>query len=569
VSVFDIKLFEQFFKERTLKKALRLFEKGELEFIERSPSFGYNFLVGSEKLFLKKKADKLLKYICSCGDDDFCEHLGASMFYFQQEALGIAVKNKNPTKEKGVIIRSNLQHLALKKSETERALKFIKQNENKLSLIQLLNFLKDKKTLTLSDLYVLRFSYCIKPFTLQNKLDQKDIDTLQKELTSLYKKFENDLKKPEDQVLLNLSFLQAFMPIFNLRFTGKEELLLAMNSKVVEKLEEAFIKGLSLDQRKEWFRATLASIESNKDLSSEAFLFLIPRYAISAKNESELSLLSRVLKKRVIKSSYAYHLNKILIARFELALIEWKLFKTAFPLHYEGGEVELIIAKVELFFCGGSMDKAFILLEEKYEAIRMEHKIYYNEFLDYLIANARKYKNPEIEKKYLLESFIQRLFILPEDLERYLALLPEIERIQAIESLVEQIKAKSKGYYFDKISLILLKANKLDELTRELSSQNNKFSLVHQIALKKYPEYTPSFLTMYMRHLAETLRQDSIYNYQVKVFTEAKVYLDQLPKIVVIELIKKLLDQVGKTGHLYRYINEMYEYPFLKESENY
>ncbi len=72
-----------------------------------------------------------------------------------------------------------------------------------------------------------------------------------------------------------------------------------------------------------------------------------------------------------------------------------------------------------------------------------------------------------------------------------------------------------------------------------------------------------------MKHLAETLKQDSIYNYQVKVFNTAKIFLDKLPEPVVIELIKKLLDQIGKTGHLYRYINEMYDYPFLKDEGNY
>ena len=92
---------------------------------------------------------------------------------------------------------------------------------------------------------------------------------------------------------------------------------------------------------------------------------------------------------------------------------------------------------------------------------------------------------------------------------------------------------------------------------------------MHEIALKKYPDYTPAFLTLYMRHLAETLRQDSVYKYQVKVFNTAKEFLDKLPEETVIELIKKLLDQIGKTGHLYRHINEMYNYPFLKEEENY
>jgi hypothetical protein len=45
--------------------------------------------------------------------------------------------------------------------------------------------------------------------------------------------------------------------------------------------------------------------------------------------------------------------------------------------------------------------------------------------------------------------------------------------------------------------------------------------------------------------------------------------LDKLPKELVVESIKKLLDQIGKTGHLYRYINTLYDYPFLKEEGNY
>ncbi|WP_317899623.1 SWIM zinc finger family protein [Aurantibacillus circumpalustris] len=567
---FDIKQFEQFFKERTLKKGLRLFEKGDLEFIERLPVFEFHFIVKSENLYIKKKGDKVLSYNCSCSEAKYCEHLAAALFYFQQETLGIKVRNKT---EKSKTKESNQKQLInynyIRKVESEKLEAFIRENKNQLSVTQIATFLTDKKTIGFSDVYSFRFTKQLRPYFSKKKIDQKTSDKLHAEIVKLQNQFEKEIKKKESFFYLYLAQIKALMPLFNLRFLGDEKFLFELYSDTLNKLDIIYKKGLTSEQKKDWFKTTLASVESNKELESEAFLFLIPRYVTMTKSESNLHLLNSQLKKRVFKTPYSHSFDKLLIARFEVALVEWKLFKIAFPLHYEGGMVELLIAKAELLFCKNNPIKALALLESDYENVRTINKGYYNDYLNYMLENAQKYDLKGIEVKYLREAFIHRLFILEKELDRYLELIPKNERAEKLEKLIEEIKSRSKGYHFDKVSILLFRANKLDELVRELSKQNNKFNLIHEIALKKESNHSASFLTIYMKHLAETLRQDSIYAYQVKVFNEAKKFLDTLPKDQVIELIKKLLDQVGKTGHLYRYINEMYEYPFLKEHENF
>lgn len=566
--LFDVKQFEQVLNERILKKGLRLFEKGELEFIERLPGFEYHFSVNTVKLLLKKKGDKLLSYTCSCPNTSYCEHLSAALFYFQQEALGISARKKLPGK-KNSTVNNAATYSTLKKAETQTLLKFLKENKNQISQAGASSFLADKVTIGFTDIYTAQFGSILEPYLSQKKLDQKTTLKLKNEIDDLIKKIEEGFKRKKDSFFLNLAIVETYSLIFNMRFSGNEEPVFEIYHAAIKKLEKDFKNGLSGAEERQWLRTILNVVESNKNLQSESFLFLIPRFASIAKNESDLALLTSILKKRVYKIPYSHAFDKLLIARFEVALKEWKLFHVAFPLHEGAGEIELIIAKAELDLCGGKMQKAFKILEENYESVRTIYKNYYNDYLQYILVNARNYDLKELEIKYLRESFIQNLFILPDQLDRFLELLPEEDHLETLQELIERIRTKSKGYHFDKISMLLQKANLNDELIKELAKESNKFSLVHAIALKKLPEYTTNFLTLYMRHLAETLRQDSIYNYQVQVFNTAKEYLDQLPEKLVIELIKKLLDRIGKTGHLYRYINEMYDYPFLKENENY
>lgn len=569
--LFEVKQFEHFFKETILKKGLKLFEKGAVKMVEKQSRFDYHFFMEGDNLFLRKHGDKLMSYSCSCLRQSYCEHLSAAMFFFQQEALGISVKGKN-TKLKRA--SSNLDengyiNRTLRKAECESLRKFIKEHNKTLSQNLILTFLSDKKTLLLSDAYAEQFQLMMEPYLTLKQINQTAIDSLCLEIDSLSKNIKSQLKTEEDLFHIHIGLVRVFFQMFQMRFLGDEKMLFEIYQNALEELDKSFKKGLSIKQKTEWFNLTINSVNDNKKLHGESFSFLVPRFVSFARSEQELLVLSRLLKKRTFKSPHFQHLDKLLIARLQTALKEWTLFKTAFPLHQEGGEVELIIAKAELQFCKQNFKNAFALLETHYEEIRTGYKALYKDYLTYILTNARHYKLPELEIKYLRESFIRQLFILPQDLERYLELIPASDHDKSIKELISAIKTTSQGYYLDKLTLLLLRANMLDELVAELSRSKNKFYVIHDVALRKYRDCSPAFLTHYMRHLAETLRQDSVYKYQVRVFTTAKEFLDKLPSGTVIELIKKLMDQIGKAGHLYRYLNELYDYPFLKEEENY
>ncbi|PBQ31747.1 hypothetical protein CNR22_08180 [Sphingobacteriaceae bacterium] len=569
--LFEVKQFEHSFKETTLKKGLKLFEKGAVELVEKQSRFDYHFFLEGDNLFLRKHGDKLMSYSCSCLKLTYCEHLSAVMFFFQQEALGISVKAKNSKLKKDSLELDENGYINrnIRKAESENLRKFIKESQNKLSVPVITKFLTDKKTLVISDVYCAQLEFLLTPYFNLKQLNAAATESLFKEFSLFAGAIAAKLKTEQDLFSFHIGIIKVFFQLFQMRFLGDEQPLFEIYDQTLNALDLLFKKGLTSKEKTEWFNVTLSSVSDNKKLQSEAFAFFVPRFVSFAKNEQELLVLSKLLKKRTFKSPHFQHLDKLLIARLQTALKEWTLFKTAFPLHQEGGEVELIIAKAELYFCKQNLKTAFNLLETHYDEIRISRKAYYKDYLQYILKHARIYNLQDLEIKYLRESFIHQLFILPEDLERYLHLISPSEQDRAMKELIESIKNTSKGYYQDKLTLLLLRANLFDELIAELSRATNKFSAAHEVALKKYPDTSPSFLALYMRHLAETLRQDSVYRYQVKVFTKAKEFLDKLPEETVIELIKKLMDQVGKAGHLYRYLNELYDYPFLKEEENY
>ena len=323
----------------------------------------------------------------------------------------------------------------------------LKEHQNKLSEKQISKFLSDKVTIFISDVYAEQLDAVITPYNDLKQLDQGAINSLSKEINLQAKDIKKQIKINQDVFYLQIGIIKVFFQIFQMRFSGDEKALMEIYHSTLKELDEHFKRGLNLKEKTEWFNLTASSVNHNKKLQSEAFMFLVPRFVSFAKSEQELLVLSKLLKKRSFKSPHFQHLDKLLIARFQTALKEWSLFKTAFPLHQEGGEVELIIAKAELQFCKQNLKNAFALLETHYEEIRVGNKAFYKDYLHYILENARQYGLHEIELKYLRESFIHLLFILPQDLERYLELLPESAREKSIKELIEAIKTTSQGYY--------------------------------------------------------------------------------------------------------------------------
>ena len=563
--LFDIKQFEQFFKEKTLKKGLGLFEKNELEFVEKQAGLDYYFLVSGANVLLKKRGDKLISYTCSCKNNSYCEHLSAAMFYFQQEALGIQIKKRKVSKQvlKGPYKRvMSALDVTLEKIENESLVKFIREHKQNLFAGDILSFLSDKSTLTLFDVYCLQIELILEPYLFLKKVDQKDSELLRDEIQDLLKKTKKHVHNQKDLFYLDLAIVKTFIPLFYIRITGNEKLIFSFYDKAIERLDEAYGKGLSSKEKNAWFRAAVASVESNKSLHCDAFTFLIPRFVCTSKNEAELLFLNNKLRKRIYKIPYSHTFDKLLIVRFEVALREWKLFKTALPLHAEYGEVELIIAKSELYFCNNGDDKAFRLLELNYEEIRTLHKRYYNDYLEYIISQARKKEKVEIEIKYLRENFIRRLFSLPEKFERYLELLPVKDHSRVMEELVTLIKSKREYYSFDKLVVLLMRNNRIDDLIEEIKKQDNKFSLLQDLLLRKLPEFNERQLALYVKQLMETLTERKMNVYQEQLIDKSKEFIDLLPIKVKQKVVGQILDKLGGQSGLHRYIMQVYDYNF-------
>lgn len=563
--LFDAKQFEQFFKERTLKKGLKLFEKGQVDCIQATTPPDYRFVIAGKELLVRKRGDRLIAYSCSCGDQSFCEHLAASLFFFQQDDLGLRVKKKTlprPTlkKTKVTIKRSSVKGQI--HPQHESLVQFINQNRNKLSAKEILGFFPDK-TLEVFDVFCLQLELLLEPFIQLRNLNQKNFDALKTTIASFIKRNTSPVER--NDYYLHLAIVRQFMPLFNLRFTGNEIPLFKLREQALIKLEKAVEKGLSKALQRDWYKTTMVSLENNKYLAGETFAFLVPHCVCMPLTEDEFKDLGNQLNKKSYRTPYNRHLNLLQIAKLEVALMENRVYKTALPFNPVEMGIELIIAEAELAFCRGKTHKAFELLESRVTSVKSDQLNYYGDYLDYIVLNAKKKGRSDLERKYLRESFLSQLYIQPKNLDRFLKLVPKAEWQEEILGLVKKLKTATLFYSFDKIAMLLLRGLFVEELIAELKKQSNKFGVVHEVALLKFPDYDKNFLHLYVKHLQEALIENDVYNHQTLIFNKAKTYFDLLPEDLVDEMIKGIMDRIGRSRPIYRYINELQGYPFLRE----
>jgi len=303
--LFDIQYFEQFIKEAVLKKGLALFEAGKVEFIEKHPGSEFNFLVNkTAALTLKKRGDKLTSYHCSCKKTEFCEHLAAVLFYFQQDTLGFAIK-------KGTY----------KKSATP--------------------------VKTAYDFHVEALREWLKPYLNSKALNQAQLDEVCKEVIKL----KSATHYPGEAFDLNLALLTVLPLLLQLRLLGNESQLKTILHAILKELRLTFSKGLDVPQQQKWYKATLESIRNNAVLKSEAYTFLIPRAVSFIASKPELERVISLIGSRKYKMDYTSRFDKLMVAKLEVALKGSELFNFSFPADYATAIVELIIAKAELYFC--------------------------------------------------------------------------------------------------------------------------------------------------------------------------------------------------------------------------
>lgn len=496
----DIRHFEQVLPERILKKGLRLFESGSVELLSRLPGQTQQFLVKPEAtLSLKKRENQLISYACSCGKMPYCGHLAAVLFYFQQKTLGLsAVPEKKP--------RSSPRQTGRTSNDVESLIKELKA-------------------------------------TLAAHASDREI---------IYGLLQSKKQNAPDPFLLNLS-ASVVLPGILVSAEHQGDQLAGWIKGSFSELEERLLH-LTKEEKKQWYKATLASVKTNAALKSESFLFLVPGFLSFVKDARQLLALKAALDSRKYRTAYTSRLDKLLIAQLEVLLKANRRFKMNFAMGQHASAAELIIAKCELDFYSGRADSAFKRLRLCHDRILKHQPLYYIDLLRYALEKAGHYGQPEQETEFLKKGLIHHVHIQPAYLERLTELLGEEALKETIDAIIQRVKKEQGIYAFDKTADLLYGTNRLDELLNEIRKQRNKFSLLHKVLLKKMPHYDQELLDLYLEHLLTALRESGFYQLQQHVFDKAVAYLGRLPGDVSRKLVGALLDRLGRTSQIGHYI---------------
>lgn len=558
--LFNINQFEQLFQEKNLKKGLALFLKGEVDPIATTSVSDFILLIKGQELSIKLKGDKVMSFKCTCQSESYCQHLSAALFYLQRDTFDNQLKEPGRIKlqkEERLFLKEKEKQIKNRKKDLEKLSSFISKQNRQVFLRELKPLLAENSTLVAYDMYGVLIDQLLEPFRSTPILRPTDLNAILLQLQRYID--ENKRQEPNERIHLYLALSGAFVQLFHFRLAGENTQLIHLFEQLVFELELVSERNIDPDTDEVWFRALMYSIESNKHLASRVFEALLPVWVAKTKDKQKLWHLSETLSKRHLKPSYSERFDKLLQARLMVYLRESKLFKVSLPLI--GGEdtVEFIIAKAELDFFSGKSARAFKTLETAYEDIKLNKGDYYQEYLGYLLHQAKKRKRSDLELTYLRESFINGLFILPERLQYFLNLLPENERSNEIGKLLALIKRNPFNYSHDKVVVLLWEDKRWDELIVELKKHKNKFQLLNEVLLKKLPDYSAALLDLYAKHLIASILEKEFYPYQKQLFNKALEYLKKLPEQETIPFVTVVLNGLLKQSQIYRYIKTEYD----------
>jgi hypothetical protein len=517
--IFDAKEFEHFVDERSLKKGYRLFEKGLPE-LEKPSALEYNFHIGGNHIHIRKRGDKILSYRCTCGRARSCEHLGAAMFYFQRNALGISGKPGSSP-----VIKIGGRHYEIPHPVQPAS---AKRHPS----------LKQK---TVYDECSEQLCEVLKPFVFARKLDNEKIGALHAALSDFLAKAIATHTR-ENHLCVYLAAYAELAPLFNLRFPGDETPLRSWYAGIAAKIGGFYAKGLPAAGREALQIATLRSLRNDKCLPSGAFEFLLPRYLCAHPSHDGLAAVAALLEKRNLKTGYLRRLDKLLIARIQLHVKTERGPEANMPFRFRRYPAECALAMAELDFCSDRKDKAFARLESALEPVRAQQNDAYQDYLNILIGNAARYHRTDLEIRYRKRSLLQAMFIRQDELDQLLRLFPVQRRPGVIKSLLEEMKTSPAVNTFDKIAALLLAGNQLDELQKEMNGQDLRFDFIHDVAMRKGAACDERFLKSYVSNLTRAMVSSQVHSHQMKLFGQAKEFFRKLSNPMADKASLLLLD---------------------------
>ncbi len=509
--LFDQKEFEHKIEEIKLEKGLKLFIHNKIELTNRTENI-FTFLIHEKRpgeISIQIKAGKILSYTCYCNAKNYCEHLAASNFYLQQEVL----KFERPTKKKKTD--------GIKKTTKNKTLQ---KYQNSI------------KTITTA-------------FAILPKLKQSQI-------TEIYKKINFELSGAsalKQQFYIHLAIILELPKISNFNYSDKENVLSTLIKNSLKEIEFSFAKSLDPLEKSAITEAANSSVRSQSNFRTGVFSFLISRVSVLSKDKKELEFLKSQIKKRKQNRNRLDPIDRMMVAELKLGIMLAKLNNKIYSLKNYELTIELPIALAGLEFCKNKNEKGFSILKQYGEKIKLQNLNKYHDLIDEILIFAREKHNQKIEAAYLKEKFIYGFVIEEKELERYL----EIEK-DKIEQLIKELKTYSVFYTFEKVAVVLLHKNRLEELIDEIKKEKNKFKLLHKVAVQKFPVYDAKLIDIYINHLVQAITDAKFPYFQEQIFNLAKLYLDKLPANEREKMLEKIKSKLMYERHILAYISEIF-----------
>ncbi|MDP1802374.1 MAG: hypothetical protein Q8L81_13535 [Bacteroidota bacterium] len=515
--LFDEKEFEHKIEESKLENGLKLFINNKLELINRAESNSFTFLIHgktSGEISIRIKTGKILSYTCYCNNKNYCEHLAAANFYLQQEILKFEKPSKKfnkpePTKKD-----------ALKKHSLQK-------HQNNIKTI-------------------------IKPFLAISKLKNTQISEIYKRIN-----FEQSGASAfRQQFYFHLAIILELPKLSNFNYVDKENVLSDLTKNSLKEIESYFVKGLDAVERIAFIDAARYSVRSQSNFSTGFFSFLISRASVLIKDKNDLEDLKAKLKKRKQNRNRLDPIDRKSIAEIQLSIMLAKLNNKTYSLKNYESTIELPIALAGLEFCMNRNDKGFAVLKQYSEKIKRNQFNKYHDLINEILIFAQEKNNQKIEAEFLIEKFIYGFVIDENELERFLEI--EKDPKEKVEQLIIQLKAHSVFYTFEKIAVVLLHQNRLDELIEEIKKEKNKFRLLHKVAVQKFPDYDTKLTDLYVNHLVQAITDAKFPYFQEQIFNMAKQYLNRLHTEVREKMLEKMKEKLMYDRHMLAYISKIY-----------
>ena len=517
--LFNLKEFEHKIEETFLKKGLKLFLNKKVELIKKTGSESFSFLIHEKnigEISVQIRSEKIQNYNCFCGSKNNCEHLAAALFYLQQETL------------------SMLKVKSLRKKAVTTSIKQKKKN----SFIKQIELIKE----------------IIKPFAMASKLTSTEVNEIYKKIH-----FEKTGAATFGQdFYFDLAIVCELPKLSNYKYVDGENVIDTLVENAKQEIENHFNKGFSVNETEAFIEATYYSLRSQQNFRSGMYGFFISLASVIITNKNTTADLKILLKKRKQNKNKIGAINRKNVSELQLSIRDAELANKPFLLKNYESTLELPIALAEMEFHKHNHAKAFKLLELYAEKIKIENINKYLDLIIEVLVYAKKYNSKKYEQNYLIEKFVCGYFIDTTELDRFFELNKKQNRDDLVREIILKIKTDSLFFTFEKIAVVLMHQHKFDELVVEIKKEKNKFKLLNEIGIKKFPHYDIDFLTLYTKHFLNAIADAKFPFFQQEMFDLARTYLDLLPGEEQENIIKKFKDKLLYEKNMIEYISKLY-----------